>query len=148
MLRAIAERRELPDDAEEAVAVRTDRLRLLREGEHRFTVLIEESVLRNVIGGTEVMAGQLGHLITIAALPSISLDIIPLGVDRDAEWPVEGFWIFDDQQVNVELVSGWLTITQPRGIAMYAQVFGRLSDLAVGGAQARRLITAAIDALH
>jgi hypothetical protein len=31
---------------------------------------------------------------------------------------------------------------------MYAQVFARLSDLAVAGAQARRLITAAIDALQ
>ena len=44
-------------------------LRLLREGDHRFLVLIEESVLRNVIGGAEVMAGQLGHLITVASLP-------------------------------------------------------------------------------
>ena len=50
VLRAIAARRELPDDVEDAVAVRADRLRLLREGDHRFLVLIEESVLRNVIG--------------------------------------------------------------------------------------------------
>jgi hypothetical protein len=64
VLRAIAARRELPDDVEDAVAVRADRLRLLREGDHRFLVLIEESVLRNVIGGAEVMAGQLAHLIT------------------------------------------------------------------------------------
>ncbi len=148
VLRAIAERRELPDDVEDAVAARTDRLRLLREGEHQFAMLMEESVLRNVIGGTEVMAGQLGHLITVTALPSISLGIIPLGLDRDAIHPVEGFWIFDDQRVNVELVSGWLTITQPREIEMYAEVFGRLAELAVSGAQARRLITAAIDALQ
>ena len=56
--------------------------------------------------------------------------------------------VIDDQRVNVELVSGWLTITQPREIAMYADVFGRLSELAVSGAPARRLITAAIDALQ
>ncbi len=148
VLRAIAKRRELPDDVEEAVAVRTDRLRLLREGEHRFDVLIEESVLRNVIGGAEVMAGQFGHLIAVATLPSVSVGIIPMGLDRDAEWPVEDFWIFDDAQVNVELVSGWLTITQPREIAMYAEVFARLAELAVRGAAARRLITAAIDALR
>ena len=148
VLRAIAERRKLPDDVEEAVTVRTDRLRLLREGEHRFLVLIEESVLRNVIGGAEVMAGQLGHLITVASLPSVSLGIIPMGLGRDVMWPVEDFWIYDDKQVNVELVSGWLTITQPREIAMYAQTFARLSDLAVRGAHARKLITAAIDALQ
>ncbi len=147
VLRAIAARRELLDDVEDAVAVRADRLRLLREGDHRFLVLIEESVLRNVIGGPEVMAGQLGHLITVASLPSVSLGIIPMGLDRDAVWPVEDFWIFDDRQVNVELVSGWLTLTQPREIAMYAQTFGDLSQLAVRGAQARTLITAAIGEL-
>ena len=128
-------------------AVRADRLRLLREGDHRFFVAIEESVLRNIIGGPEVMAGQLGHLITVASLPSVSLGIIPMGLERDVVWPVEDFWIFDERQVNVELVSGWLTLTQPREIAMYSKAFGDLSDLAVRGAKARALITAAIDAL-
>ena len=147
ILQAIATRRELPDDTDEAAAVRADRLRLLREGDHRFFVVIEESVLRNIIGGPEVMAGQLGHLITVASLPSVSLGIIPMGLERDVVWPVEDFWIFDERQVNVELVSGWLTLTQPREIAMYGKAFSDLSDLAIRGAKARALITAAIDAL-
>jgi hypothetical protein len=94
-----------------------------------------------------VMAGQLGHLITVASLPSVSLGVIPMGLERDVIWPVEDFWVFDERQVNVELVSGWLTLTQPREIAMYAKVFSDLSDLAVRGAKARALITKAIDAL-
>ena len=147
ILRAIAARRGLPDDTDEAADVRADRLRLLREGDHRFFVVIEESLLRTVIGGADVMAGQLGHLITVASLPSVSLGIIPMGLERDVIWPVEDFWVFDERQVNVELVSGWLTLTQPREIAMYAKVFSDLSDLAVRGAKARALITKAIDAL-
>jgi transcriptional regulator with XRE-family HTH domain len=147
ILRAIAARRDLPDDTDEAAAVRADRLRLLREGDHRFFIVIEESVLRSVIGGADVMAGQLGHLITVASLPSVSLGIIPMGLERDVVWPVEDFWVFDTAQVNVELVSGWLTLTQPREIAAYAKTFGDLSDLAVRGANARALITKAIDAL-
>jgi transcriptional regulator with XRE-family HTH domain len=147
VLRAIATRRELPDDTEEAAKVRADRLRLLREGDHRFFVVVEESVLRNVIGGVEVMAGQLGHLISVASLPSVSLGVIPMGLPRDVMWPVEDFWIFDDAQVNVELVSGWLTLTQPREIAVYAEAFSHMSDIAVHGAKARAIITAAIDAL-
>lgn len=147
ILRAIATRRELPDDTDEAASVRADRLRMLREGDHRFFVVIEESVLRNIIGGPEVMAGQLGHLITVASLPSVSLGIIPMGTARDVIWPVEDFWVFDTTQVNVELVSGWLTLTQPREVAMYGRAFNDLSELAVRGAQARALITAAIDAL-
>ncbi|WP_211263963.1 hypothetical protein [Streptosporangium amethystogenes] len=47
----------------------------------------------------------------------------------------------------MELVSVWLTVTQPREIEMYARVFAELAELAVYGGQARSLITAAIDAL-
>ena len=146
-LKALAARRDLPDDTDEAAAIRADRLRLLREGDHRFFIVIEEAVLRTVIGGAEVMAGQLGHMLTLMSLPSVSLGIIPLGLERDVMWPAEDFWIFDQAQVNVELISGWLTLTQPREITMYGQAFSHLSDLAVRGAKARALITAAIDAL-
>ncbi len=147
VLRATARRRSLPDDVDDAVRVRVERLRLLKEGGRRFAVLVEESVLRNVIGDADVMAGQLGHLLTVGELPSVSLGVIPTGIVRDSMWPVEDFWIFDNKQVNVELISGWLTITQPSEIAMYAEAFALLSDLALYGADARRLITAAIDAL-
>jgi hypothetical protein len=119
----------------------------LREGNRRFAVLVEESVLYNVIGDADVMAGQLGHLLTVRELPSVSLGVIPMGVDRNAVWPVEDFWIFDDQQVNVELISGWLTITQAAEIAMYADTFARLSRVAAYGAAARRLVVSAIEAL-
>jgi hypothetical protein len=147
VLKAIAARRNLPDDTDEAAAVRADRLRLLREGGHRFSIVIEESVLRTVVGGGDVMAGQLGHLITVASLPSVSLSIIPTGLERDVMWPAEDFWIFDQAQVNVELISGWLTLTQPREVDMYGKAFNDLTDLAVRGAQARAIITKAIDAL-
>lgn len=144
VLRAIAARQQLPDDVEDAAAVRRDRLRLLREGGRRFGVIVEESVLRAVVGGADVMAGQLGHLLTVMSLPSVSLGVIPLGTARDNQWPVEDFWIFDDQQVSVELVSGLLTITQPGEIAMYAETFARLAACAVYGHAARSLITSAL----
>ena len=147
VLRAIAQRRGLPDDVDDAVTVRTDRLRLLREGGRRFIVVVEEAVLRTVIGGPDVMAGQLGHLLSVASLPTVSLGVIPVGTARDVMWPAEDFWLFDEAQVNVELISGWLTITQPREIAMYAKAFADLSNLAVRGPQARSLITKAIDTL-
>lgn len=146
-LRAIQRRRGLVDDVEEAVAARLERQRVLYEGDHRFAFLIEESVLRCGIGGADVMAGQLGHLITIGSLPNVSLGIVPMGPDR-VRWPVEGFWIFDTAQVNVELISGYLTITQPREVEMYADTFAELANLAVYGAGARALITSAIDTLE
>ncbi len=61
--------------------------------------------------------------------------------------PVEGFWIYDTTQVNVELVSGYLTITQPREVAAYADTFAMLADVAVYGPKARALITRALESL-
>jgi transcriptional regulator with XRE-family HTH domain len=148
VLRATARQRGLPDDVEDAVKVRTERLRLLTEGDRRFAVLVEESVFYNIRGDADVMAGQLGHLLTVGELPSVSLGIVPMGINRDAMWPVEDFWIFDSKQVSVELISGFLTITQPGEVAMYADTFARLADLAVYGAAARKLVAAAIDALE
>lgn len=145
-LRAIQRRRGLADDVEDAVAARLERQRVLYEGDHRFAFLVEESVLRCGIGGAEVMAGQLGHLITIGSLPNVSLGVVPMGPDRE-RWPVEGFWIYDEAQVNVELVSGYLTVTQPREVELYEAAFAELARLAVYGAPARALITAAIGAL-
>ncbi|MGW0537688.1 helix-turn-helix domain-containing protein [Streptomyces sp. NPDC003032] len=145
-LQAIQRRRGMVDDVAEAVAARMERQRVLYEGDRRFAFLIEESVLRTGIGGAEVMAGQLGHLVSIASLPNVSLGVVPMLPDRE-RWPAEGFWIYDTAQVNVELISGYLTITQPSEVAMYAETFAELAALAVYGANARALISDALTRL-
>ncbi|MGK4583906.1 helix-turn-helix domain-containing protein [Kitasatospora sp. HPMI-4] len=147
VLDTIVALRSVPNDVDAAVAVRMERQRILTSGNHRFAMLIEEWVLRTLIGSSDVMAGQLGHLIAVASLPSVSLGIVPLGVPRGAGWPVESFTMYDDAQVNVELVSAHLTVTQPQEVQEYARAFAELADLAVYGTQARTLITSAIDAL-
>ncbi|MFH7336440.1 helix-turn-helix domain-containing protein [Streptomyces sp. KHY 26] len=144
LLRSIRDRRAAPDDLEAAVRVRVDKQRLLYGGRRRFAVVLEESTLRHRIGGPETMAGQLGHLLSLASLPNVSLGVIPQSADRTALWPVEDFWIFDDEQVNVELVSAFLTITQPHEVGTYGRTFSALADLAVHGAPARALIASAI----
>lgn len=146
LLEAIAARRGVPNDVAEAVAARVERQRVLHEGDHRFAIVVEESVLRSRIGGVDTMAGQLGHLLTVGALPSVSLGVVPMTAERTLR-PVEGFWIFDEHRVNVELVSGWLTVTQPREVAAYVQAFNSLAGMAVHGAAARGLITTAIASL-
>jgi len=145
ILRAIMRRRTIPDDIDDAVAVRMERQRYLR-GDRRYSIIVEESALRCGIGSTDVWAGQLGHLLSVSTLPTVSLGVIPFGVGREAAWPVESFYMFDDAEVNVELVAGYLTVTQPREIGMYAKAFSELAALAVFGARARRLISEAVEA--
>jgi transcriptional regulator with XRE-family HTH domain len=130
ILTAIRNHRELPhDDVEAAVAARLDRQQLLHQPELRMVVVVEETVLHNSIGGADIMAAQLGHLLTVSTLPTISLGIIPQKADRSTSWPVESFWIFDDNEVALELVSGRLTVTHPQEIGEYLKVFGLLQLL-------------------
>ncbi|MFD9599425.1 helix-turn-helix domain-containing protein [Streptomyces sp. NPDC059970] len=146
VLRAVQQRRVAVDDVDAAVAARMERQRVLHEPGKVFAFLLEESVLRSGIGGRDVMVGQLGHLITAGAQPNISLGVIPARPDR-TRMPVEGFWIFDSTQVNVELVSGHLTITQAHEVSQYAATFAELSDHAVYGDDARSIIMNALQQL-
>lgn len=128
------------------MTARVARSRVLYKGDHRFAVLVEESVLRYRIGSAEVMAGQLGHLLAVMSLPSVSLGIVPFTAPRRM-WTLEGFNIFDDTRVHTELLTAAVAITEPINIAMYIKGFTELAESAVYGAQARALITVAIDAL-
>ncbi|MEU0691576.1 helix-turn-helix domain-containing protein [Streptomyces uncialis] len=147
VLRAVQRRRVQIDDVADAVAARMERQRVVYEGQRRFAFLIEESTLSNGLGDADTQVEQLEQLLTVAALPNVSVGVIPTRLHR-ARMPVEGFWIFDKAQVNVELVSGYLTITQPSEVAMYAATFAELADLAVYGARARALIAAAVGSLR
>jgi transcriptional regulator with XRE-family HTH domain len=135
------------DDVEAAVAERMDRQRVLHEGNHRFVFVVEEAVLRHRTCAPTTLSGQLRHLLHVMRLPTVSLGVIAQDASRACRWPTEGFIIFDAEQVRVELVSGYLTISQPREVAMYAQAFAELSAAASYGDRAQALITEALDAL-
>ncbi len=138
--------RGLPDDAAEAADARLARSHVLHEGNHRFSFLVEEAVLRYQIASTDAMAAQLGHLLMAMTLPSVALGVIPFTTARGA-LPREGFHMYDDEVVHVELLSAQVSVTAPSEIAEYAKAFQELSEHAVYGADARKLITAALDAL-
>ncbi|MFI1676541.1 helix-turn-helix domain-containing protein [Streptomyces sp. NPDC020607] len=145
VLRAVQRRRVPVDDVADAVAARMDRQRVLYEGRRRFAFLVEESVLHNGYGDEETQAEQLERLRSLAdgELAHVSLGVVPSRLAR-SRMPVEGFWLYDKAQVNVELVSGYLTITQPSEIKAYADTFAELADTAAYGAKARALIAQAL----
>ncbi|MFE9865202.1 Scr1 family TA system antitoxin-like transcriptional regulator [Streptomyces sp. NPDC005506] len=147
LLREITDFRGTPDDVTDAVTARVDRARVLREGDHRFAILVEESVLRYRIGDASTMAGQLGHLLAVMSLPAVSLGVVPFTAKRGM-WPIETFSVYDDVQAQVELLTAAVTVTTPSEIEQYARAFTRAAEMAVYGAQARALITAAVGALE
>lgn len=147
LLSSITEFRGTPDDVADAVAVRMKRNRILDSGNHRFVLLLEETVLRYRVGGSEVMAGELARLAEVLALPSVALGVIPFGAPERPAWPLEQFTVFDDERVHVELLSAQVTVTAPSEITLYVRAFERLGRLAVYGDAAGALIADAVAAL-
>lgn len=147
LLSSITEFRGTPDDVTEAVTARMRRNSIVASGDHRFALLLEETVLRYRIGGAGVMAGQLARLLEATGMPEVSLGVIPAAAPERPAWPVEQFTIFDDERVSVELLSAQVTVTAPSEVTLYVRAFERLARLAVYGEDARALIGDAIDAL-
>jgi len=134
---------DIPDDLDQAVAVRLERQRVLYSGDRRFLIVLEQQALRTRVGDSETMAGQFDRLMTLMSLHRLSLGIIPSSAERHT-WPSAGFWIFDDALVQVETVTAELSVTQHREVAVYAQRFGLLQRSAVYGQDARALIAEAL----
>jgi len=105
-----------------------------------------QQALHTNVGGTEVMAGQLEHLLTVLRLPRLRLGIIPF----DAPYRVplnNGFWILDEALVQFDTYSAELSLVRPDEIALYGRAFERLAALAVYGAEAKAILARTLDRL-
>ncbi|MFC7220377.1 helix-turn-helix domain-containing protein [Streptomyces polyrhachis] len=147
LLSGISAFHDIPDDVPAAVEARLARSRIIHEPGHRFLFLVEEAALHYRLGDAEVMAAQLGHLLTAGALPQVSLGIIPADTPSRPIRPLETFHAYDDTLVSVELLTAQVNVTQPSEIALYLKAFEELRQLAVYGAQARGLILGAAGGL-
>ncbi|MDX3641423.1 helix-turn-helix transcriptional regulator [Streptomyces sp. MB09-02B] len=146
LLRAITDFQGTPDDVADAVQARLNRSRVVHEGNHRFALLLEETVLYYRVCDDDAMARQLRYLLEIMARPNISLGIIPFTARRTV-WPLEAFYAFDDVQVAVETLTAEVNITAPGEIRTYLRAFAKLSRIAVHGREARDRISRALDSL-
>ncbi|MEU9899676.1 helix-turn-helix domain-containing protein [Streptomyces phaeochromogenes] len=143
LLSSIAVFRGTPDDVSRAVEARMKRNRVVHKGDHRFVLLLEESVLRYRIGDADTMAGQLGHLLSSMTLPSVALGVIPFASQRTV-WPMATFTVFDDERVHADSLDAATTLMQPSQIELYVKAFDGLAQSAVYGAAARALVTSAL----
>ncbi|NUU20233.1 MAG: helix-turn-helix domain-containing protein [Streptomycetaceae bacterium] len=67
-----------PDEVERRVGLRTQRQTILkRDRPPRLWAVLDEAALRRPIGGRDVMRGQIQHLIDCAALPHVTIQIMP-----------------------------------------------------------------------
>lgn len=131
-------------DLASAVAERLDRQSVLHRPGKRFVHVMEESAVRYRTLAARVHREQILHTLEVMHLPSVSFGIIPLDAIRGGMRPRETFNITDGRIVNVELVSGYLTVTNPVEVEMYAGVFQRLLALAVHGERCEAILRRAL----
>lgn len=135
-----------PQDAEQGAASRMEGQRVLTHGDRHFHMLLGEQALHTNVGGSEVMAGQLEHLLAAFRLPRLRLGIIPM--DAPYRVPLHGgFWIMDEALVQFDTYSAELSLIRPDEIAVYGRAFERLAALAVYGTEAKAMISRALDRL-
>lgn len=137
----------IPDDAEEGADARIQRQRVLTHGDRRFHMLLGEQALHTNIGGAEVMAGQLEHLLGLLKLPRLRIGIIP--IDAPYRVPLNnGFWLLDDSLVQFDTYTAELSLIRPDEIELYGRAFERLAALAVYGSEAKAMINAALNRIR
>ncbi len=82
-----------PGRVDELTEARLSRLeRLYGDDALRVHALIDESVLRRKVGGVEVLAPQLAHLLRMSARPNITIQVVPL--DRPITTSVDSMVAF------------------------------------------------------
>lgn len=140
--RSNAEFRQMPRDIEEAVRARARRQEALYEPGRRFRFLVWEAALYVVTCPYEVMAEQLDRLSGLIGLDTIELGIIPFGAQLKRS-PAHGFWIYDQRLVIVETINAELWLDDEDSLSLYTRAWEWLSEGAVYGPQARRLISRA-----
>ncbi|MFI2316643.1 XRE family transcriptional regulator [Streptomyces sp. CB00072] len=146
LLSSIADFRGTPDDVTEAVKVRIRRNAVLNDAAHRFSFVLEESVLRYRLCTVETMAAQLGHLLGVMDLQNVAVGIVPFSAQRTV-WPMPTFTVFDDTRVHADTLDAASTLTQPSQIELYTRAFDRLSQGAARGVAARSLVASALASL-
>jgi transcriptional regulator with XRE-family HTH domain len=72
-----------PDAADEVIEERAElrrtRQRRVEDGAFAVWAILDEASLRRLVGGPEVLAEQLAHLLKLAELPNVTLQIVPFG---------------------------------------------------------------------
>ena len=141
------------DDIERRVQVRMERQRILpREDRPRLWAVIDEAVIRRIVGDLEVMREQLRHLIDSAEQGKTTLQVVPFSAGAHAG-TTGPFIILDFPEptdpavVYVETLAGDLYLEERVDVERYTLAFDRLLAAALHPDDSMRLVQQAADAM-
>jgi transcriptional regulator with XRE-family HTH domain len=141
------------DEVERRVEVRLARQQILaRDNRPRLWAVIDEAAIRRLVGGTEVMRGQLHHLANVAQQGKTTIQVVPYraGAHAGTTGP---FVILDFEEptdpavVYVETLAGDIYLEERPDVNRYTLAFDRLVAAALHPDDSVRLIEQAADTM-
>jgi hypothetical protein len=135
-----------PSELEDRIRVRMARQTLVtQEDPLRFWAVLDESVLARPVGGPAVMRAQLGQILTRAALPHVTVQVLPFRVGGHPA--MEGSFSIihfpdpaDPDMVFIAMATGGAFQEKPEDVARYNWIFDGLRDAALSPDESMKLI--------
>jgi transcriptional regulator with XRE-family HTH domain len=134
------------NEADRKIEVRLARqARLTAEDPPEYWAVLNEAVIRRVVGGAEVMRAQLDHIAEMAGLPHVNVQVLPFGAGvhpaMDGSFEILGFpEPGDPDVVYLENQAGSLYLEEQPEIDRYARMFSHLMAKALDPEESRRMI--------
>ena len=137
---------DLPDDVERRLQARMARKTLLtRSGAPQVDLILDETVLRRVVGNAEVMREQMHALRATARRPDVSVRVLPFaagGAHVDGPLTILTFAEDDPEVIYVESMGGSLYLESATQVATVKARFERIAAAALGEEESAALIAA------
>jgi transcriptional regulator with XRE-family HTH domain len=134
------------DEAERKIEVRLARQeRLTGDDPPDYWAVLNEAVIRRVVGGADVMRKQLDHIAEMAKLPHVNVQVLPFGAGvhpaMDGSFEILGFpEPTDPAVVYLENQAGSLYLEEEPEIDRYERMFSHLIAKALDPEESRRMI--------
>jgi hypothetical protein len=142
------------EDIEHRVNARMARREILsRFNPVHLRVVMDEAALRRMIGGPEIMAEQLRHLLYVAKLPNVDVQLLPFAAGSHSAL-VAPFSILEFPEhlaapiVHVDTVTDSVFFEQPEEIERYSATFGDIQGTALSTTQSARFIADVLASLE
>ena len=137
------------EDVDSRVAVRMGRTRLLYSGSLHLWAIMDEAAIRRCVGGPTVMMEQAQHIKELAALPTVTVQVIPYSAGAHPGMP-GSFSILefpdktDPEVVYIDSAAGDLFMEREEEVARYTVTFEHLRAAALSPADSIQLIMSAV----
>jgi transcriptional regulator with XRE-family HTH domain len=136
-----------PERVEQIVQARLTRQQSLSKTPPlRLWAILDEPVLHRLVGGFHVMRDQLQQMVEAAALPNVTIQVIPFSAGAhpamESSFDILEFGGTTPSLVYVEGLIGYMYLERPQDLLRYEEVFERLSTIALTPQESVELIAA------